>query len=188
MLSSIRAGLLLGCAALLSFSATVNAAVTTYTYTGSSFTSATSPYTTNDSVTGSITLANALASNLTNFTTVVPTSFSFSAGVSTLTNATPNVGSLFAFKTDAFGDISQWQIAIFTGSVFQFSIGTTNAPSLFTPTDQIIVNGGNTAFGQIQNSPGTWAVTSVPEPESYAMFLAGLGLMGGIARRRQQPV
>lgn len=41
---------------------------------------------------------------------------------------------------------------------------------------------------------GTWsfdgaslnyAVAAVPEPESYAMFLAGLGLMGSIARRRR---
>jgi len=29
-------------------------------------------------------------------------------------------------------------------------------------------------------------VTAVPEPESYAMLLAGLALMGGIARRRSQ--
>jgi hypothetical protein len=27
-------------------------------------------------------------------------------------------------------------------------------------------------------------VTAVPEPESYAMLLAGLGLMGAIARRK----
>lgn len=27
-------------------------------------------------------------------------------------------------------------------------------------------------------------VTAVPEPETYAMFLAGLGLMGAVARRR----
>jgi PEP-CTERM motif len=29
-------------------------------------------------------------------------------------------------------------------------------------------------------------VTSVPEPETYAMLLAGLGLMGAVARRRKQ--
>jgi hypothetical protein len=29
-------------------------------------------------------------------------------------------------------------------------------------------------------------VVTVPEPESYAMLLAGLGLMGFIARRRTQ--
>jgi hypothetical protein len=29
-------------------------------------------------------------------------------------------------------------------------------------------------------------ITPVPEPETYAMFLAGLGLMGAVARRRKQ--
>jgi hypothetical protein len=28
-------------------------------------------------------------------------------------------------------------------------------------------------------------VTAVPEPETYALFMAGLGLMGFIARRRK---
>jgi hypothetical protein len=32
------------------------------------------------------------------------------------------------------------------------------------------------------------AVVAVPEPETYAMMLAGLGLMGFIARRRKQRV
>jgi hypothetical protein len=31
------------------------------------------------------------------------------------------------------------------------------------------------------------AVAAVPEPETYAMFLAGLGLMGVVARRRNKP-
>lgn len=30
----------------------------------------------------------------------------------------------------------------------------------------------------------SYSVTAVPEPETYAMFLAGLGIMGAIARRR----
>jgi hypothetical protein len=30
-----------------------------------------------------------------------------------------------------------------------------------------------------------YMVSSVPEPETYAMMLAGLGLMGTIARRRK---
>ncbi len=31
-----------------------------------------------------------------------------------------------------------------------------------------------------------FAVSAVPEPETYAMLLAGLGVMGAIARRRKQ--
>lgn len=33
---------------------------------------------------------------------------------------------------------------------------------------------------------GYYAVTAVPEPETYAMFLAGLGALGLIASRRRQ--
>jgi hypothetical protein len=33
---------------------------------------------------------------------------------------------------------------------------------------------------------GGISVTAVPEPETYAMLLAGLGVMGAIARRRKQ--
>ena len=38
---------------------------------------------------------------------------------------------------------------------------------------------------QVATSPEFDAATSVPEPESYAMFMAGLALMGFIARRRK---
>lgn len=36
------------------------------------------------------------------------------------------------------------------------------------------------------NFTGEVSVSAVPEPETYAMLLAGLGLMGTIARRRSQ--
>ena len=129
--------------------------------------------------------SNALASNLSSFTTVSPTSFSFSDGINTVTNTTANVVALFAFKTDALGNIFQWQVSVYTGSVFTFSIATVNAPDLFVPDDHVYVNSGSTAYGQILKNPGTWAVATVPEPETYAMVLAGLGLMGAVASRRK---
>jgi len=33
-----------------------------------------------------------------------------------------------------------------------------------------------------------FTVNAIPEPETYAMMLAGLGLMGFVARRRKQKV
>ena len=50
-------------------------------------------------------------------------------------------------------------------------------------------NGGSFTGGQmiqVASNPGGGGVPAVPEPETYAMLLAGLGLLGFAARRRQQ--
>jgi hypothetical protein len=58
-----------------------------------------------------------------------------------------------------------------TGSVItQFGLGGSDF--------RLSVNGGG--------GNATFAVTSVPEPDTYGMLLAGLGLFGFIARRRKQ--
>ncbi len=41
------------------------------------------------------------------------------------------------------------------------------------------------AFGNSEKA-GEWRVSAVPEPETYAMMLAGMGLLGLTARRRRQ--
>ena len=46
----------------------------------------------------------------------------------------------------------------------------------------VLVFSNDQASWQVTLTP----VTSVPEPETYAMLLAGLGLIGGIARRRKE--
>ena len=49
-----------------------------------------------------------------------------------------------------------------------------------------IRNGGERGAYRITfSSDSAFAVTAVPEPETYAMLMAGLGLMGFIARRRR---
>ncbi|WON72498.1 PEP-CTERM sorting domain-containing protein [Nitrosospira sp. Is2] len=57
---------------------------------------------------------------------------------------------------------------------------------------------GNLVFGIVASDAGTGslsvgfnasahgAVVAVPEPESYAMLLAGLGLMGAVVQRRKK--
>jgi hypothetical protein len=44
---------------------------------------------------------------------------------------------------------------------------------------------GSTSYKSFSSTDGLVAVSAVPEPEAYAMLLAGLGLMGTIARRRK---
>lgn len=39
---------------------------------------------------------------------------------------------------------------------------------------------------EIASSPTGWSVTAVPEPETYALMLAGLGLIGAVTRRRKK--
>jgi PEP-CTERM motif len=52
-----------------------------------------------------------------------------------------------------------------------------------------IANTANWTQGNDSYATSNWAssfqVTTVPEPETYAMLLAGLGLMGAVARRRK---
>ncbi|MDN5753208.1 MAG: PEP-CTERM sorting domain-containing protein [Nitrosospira sp.] len=55
--------------------------------------------------------------------------------------------------------------------------GTTTATFNLSPFDP---GAGNTATFTLTQVP------TIPEPETYAMLLAGLGLMGGMARRRNR--
>src|SRR5450432_3499664 len=182
----LRAGLLLGCAAFSFHTAVCVAAPTTYNYTGNDFNSVSFPYTTSDSVTGSITLSGPLANNITVFNAITPLSFSFSDGISgeTVTNTTPAVGSSFSFKTDGSGNITQWQALVDITSVFNFSISTFNAPGGSGVIDSAQHSGG-TESGQITNSPGTWSVQPAPEPGTCTLMFAGLAVLAVAARRRK---
>lgn len=63
--------------------------------------------------------------------------------------------------------------------------GVYTAPA-YLITDATLETESGEISGSYQYSASMTPVTAVPEPESYAMLLAGLGLMGAIARRRSR--
>lgn len=79
-----------------------------------------------------------------------------------------------------------------TGTLIAQAVGTTSSMSftnVFTPagTYYLAVAGnvtGGVSLGAAYS--GSINVSPIPEPESYAMLLAGLGVMGAIAARRNK--
>ena len=73
-----------------------------------------------------------------------------------------------------------------------FNDGKNNSFSLVAGTNYTLKITGQTrshppgGYGLVSVTAIKGTVSPVPEPESYAMFLAGLGLMGAIARRRSR--
>jgi hypothetical protein len=68
-------------------------------------------------------------------------------------------------------------------------IGTgrgSEAPNDTTKATLFHLGGNNQVLEPKSSGYYAMAVTSVPEPETYAMLMAGLGLVGFMARRRKQ--
>jgi hypothetical protein len=95
-------------------------------------------------------------------------SFQILSGPSVI--ATIQNGNLIA----AFNDARKSTFMLTGGTTYRLNIsGTTKAatPGTFGVVSINIING---------------SVSPVPEPETFAMLMAGLGLMGAIARRRSK--
>ena len=128
----------------------------------------------------------------------------------TLSAFAPNVGSSLARlyqvaggspidmnKSAAF-QAAVWEITYETGA--GYSLGDGSFHGSFA--DSNITNQANTWLTAVNTFHGTelfkaqkyvssvaqdqLVITAVPEPETYAMFLAGLGIMGAVARRRKK--
>ncbi len=66
--------------------------------------------------------------------------------------------------------------------VLRTNVTSTQGPISFASA---FTDWGGASVNATYEGVGTWLVTSVPEPESYALMLAGVGLMGVVARRRK---
>jgi hypothetical protein len=68
------------------------------------------------------------------------------------------------------------------------NLGSSACGGLFSATSYVSIGANATVGGNGCSALPTIDITTpVPEPESYAMLLAGLGLIGTIVHRRTKP-
>ena len=125
-------------------------------------------------VTGAPTVTLATGSLIGGSTSLTVGSAGLLPAAQILTTFVPNPAfAAFFVNPNAFTQLDLTAAFTNTGSVItQFPLGGTNF--------RLSLNGGG--------GNATFATTAVPEPDTYGMLLAGLGLFGFIALRRKQKI
>lgn len=108
--------------------------------------------------------------------------FTFTPAISGLSFSTI-ISNLLMSKGITFTDVSINGNPFTLTQTAGVSSGVSGVVSLTAP---LILTVLGTATGPIGTYSGNFAISAIPEPETYAMMLAGLGLVGFMARRRRK--
>lgn len=98
-------------------------------------------------------------------------------------------GGLGIGSIDENGLPTSWSIGT---SVYAFYGGRGHFTEMSTTNFKDTLNGYDEPFiayaGELNNQPGVWqlAVSPVPEPETYALLMVGLGIVAGVARKKSK--
>jgi len=176
--------------------ATAFAVPTVYTYTGAQFSNVPDSgaipgqYDTGMRITGAITLDGAITPSTTvSFSDVSPNLIAFNFNDGRFNYTPNNVDAAVSLVTNASGGISAWSIFM-QGSIPAANVGSFQVDSgtpCSTFCDRVVLtNLLNTAQDRAESlNLGSWTVTPVPEPSTYAFMLAGIALVGFAAHRRK---
>jgi hypothetical protein len=162
----------------------------TYTYTGTPYVAFTGVYSGANFVSGSFTVESALTDGMHDFFSNPPLQMSFNDGLGVVSHAFSSAVGNESFVTVANSSIVGWNLRFISPDPSvpdqAFYLTTTpgvSAVGIFSVVDQ------NVSSAAHSNGSGSWTVSSVtapiPEPEIYAMMLAGLGLLGYVTRRKK---
>jgi hypothetical protein len=150
-----------------------------YSYTGNPFNTFVGPvFSGSDAVTGELTIASALGDNFNG--NVSPTQFSFSNGLSSITNfSLPS--SVFDIQTSNTGAIIQWNIALSIGNgISSASISTSQL------ADHSDISGPTTfSSGSNSGDPDAWSSAATPLPAALPLFATGIAALAVLRWRRK---
>jgi hypothetical protein len=170
--------------ALVIVAASPAVANTEYTYTGNQFTfllGTTCPP--ECSLSGYFTLASPLGDNV-NGASFTPTTFSFTDGLMTITQANATGFHFDGVSTNSSGVIVGWNMD-FTTAAYKMFTGTNPPGCAGCSVIDVTFNNAITIEGAVPNNPGKWTTTTtsvVPEPTSFVLLMTGLA--GVFTRRR----